>query len=275
MKTDTRQTFEEAYRQTVCESAIYELKLERPEASLSEVTGAAILDAQKVNLLLDTLCSDMSDVLGRRSKRVSQMNYRVMPAFRANWPKVYLKEYSTRMPVLVQKVISGLVQAPPYTLRTGWINWSGWDATTTLVDNQFKSHMIHFPEAEEISIEEMKTIPPHVQKLLLKLKESKFNYQPYIFTGTNGEKVLAVRLGCMWHDLAIARWTPDPHMSAIQVQIALLLVAMLGCITSVSLAFQFDSWIPTILMIVGAVVSGLGTAFMAMLVSDHFRPIRV
>lgn len=274
MKTRQRLTFEEGYRDVVYNSAIYELKSEQPKASFTESKNTTHKDRKVLGKLLDDLCYDMSMIFGRRIKRQSELRLVVTNPFDLNWAEVYFEEYSQQIPSLVSRVINGLVSKfVPYTLNAGWVCWSGWNAYVKFPISRYASSSLIFNEAAEIPTDNQ--VPEHIEKLLQKLKKTKFDYQPYFLTGNSGEKVLALKLGCQWHDLAIARWKPQKTTSNLLIDVALMLTGILGMILSIFFAIKTESLAITIVLFVVGILSTLGASIMGMLVSDHFRHLKV
>jgi len=126
------------------------------------------------------------------------------------------------------------IQATPsvsslLTYPVNKIYWRQNVASTTLPDSMGKLRRIKLLEPERLGCEQTDQ-PPHIRKLLEKCKKTHFDYRPYVLK--DGDcKILALELGCDWHDLAIATWDKRPLIGLREwvALIALCCFIAMGC----------------------------------------------
>ena len=251
---ENRPTFEIAYKEIVVKSSIYELNQINSKAWPQSVQTAIDTDERIINNLIDKLCEDMTKLFNK--KIAVSIKFRLYPSsYQINECYDF---YLRMLPRFIDEKINNLspnnysptIEFVKYP-KIGLLKWNGTNVEINLMG--ITEEKIKVENAEIKNINDYPDRTSHITKILSILEKTHYEYEPYILTGSNDKKILAIRLGDSWKDIAIADWDyPYSGIDAIDNRILGCTLGLFG--VSCWGAFKFENlFIQVLFMIIGFV----------------------
>jgi hypothetical protein len=271
-----RQTFEQAMRLSLGNLNI--TRVIDDELPVEFWQMAYLSDQKNIDKFVNVFCEDMAFLSNRPIKRESCLEAQFNlfhPRIRMPmdiFATVIKKDYYGKTLKAIDRYINNIIDGMQ-CLKTSDITIKPFPFSKIKRSNK-KFISAYFPLATDNitqvtlndptpkSIEEVKDKPRHILNMLDKLDRTQYDYQPYILDdGTH--KLLIIRLGNDWNDIAIAQWEPLPK---IRVDNGLLAVAMVFIMGGI-LGFWYNGFaltqITEILLLVLSILSSAISAVLA------------
>ncbi len=274
-------TFEEASRDILAESRLSRIATEDIPATPWNWRQELENDRIKASNLIDKLCSDLSIITERpiiRNSIFKSENYMISPnqTEQAQWSwKKFLHWY----PIYLKQAIDNLKAQTEgdkvFTYPISHIRWDKGSATIELPNDMDEVTLIKLTEPITVPCDKV-NLPKHVQRKLELLEQTEYDYQPYILQSKEGEKVLAIRLGCQWRDIAITTFK-KPQIKNIN-NVLIFLIVTLFTLFGVGLYGQSmieGVVLRTIIAIASLALGLLGVLFLSLFMVKRYRPLKV
>lgn len=266
-------TFEQAMRTTLGNLNITKVVDDELPVELWQV--AYLADKKEVDKFLDTFCEDMSFLANRPISRESYLDgtfnlFGTRPRIPRDLVHGVIKDYYGKTIKVMDRYINEVIDNMQCR-KTNDVCMKPFPFSKV---KRFSKKIIqaHFPTAKDeveqvlLNEPEQKNIdevpkPIHILQLLDRLEKTHYDYQPYILD-SGKEKLLVIRLGNDWNDIAIARWEPAP---VIKIDTALMafvfLLFSLGTIGFWFNGFPLAGSVGEIIILVLSVLSWVASAF--------------
>lgn len=213
-------TFEQAMRLTL--GNLHITKVIDDEYPVELWQAAYLTDKKDIDKFLDAFCEDMAFLSNRLIHKASYLDgvfnlFRIPKGHQDIIPSLIKNYYAKTIKVIdkhINEVIDNMqctktkdISVKPFPFsKIRRYNKKNITASFPLGSEELTHVVLKDPSIK--NIDDIKK-PKHVLELLDKLNKTHYDYQPYILDDGE-EKLLVIRLGNDWNDIAIARWEPSP-----------------------------------------------------------------
>lgn len=265
-------TFEQAMRLTLGNLNI--TKVIDDEYPIELWQAAYLADKKDVDTFLDVFCEDMSFLANRPISRASYLDgtfnlFGLRPRMPRDLMPSIVKDCYTKTIKVMDRYINEVIDNMQ-CIKTNDITMKPFpfskikrltkkviSANLPSANEEVTQILLKDPTSK--SIDDVQK-PKHIVELLDKLKQTHYDYQPYILDD-EAEKLLVIRLGNDWNDIAIARWKPQPLVKIDTFLMALVfLLFSLGTFGLWFNGFAADKVSEIVIMIL-SILSCVGSAF--------------
>ncbi len=276
-----RMTFEEASRELLAESRLSRIASEEVPATPWNWRQEFENDRLRTSDLIDKLCKDLSIVIERPIVRNSMFrsdsNWIISnsPSEQAAWTwKKFLQWYPNYLKQAIENLKAQADGDKVFTYPISHIRWDKGSASVELPNDMDEVTFMKLTEPVTVPCDA--NVPPHIKRKLELLEQTEYDYQPYILQSKDGTKVLAIRLGCQWRDIAIATFK-KPQIKNIN-NVLIFLTTILFILFGVGLFGQamIENIVLKVIITCSSLMLGLlGVLFFSLFIVKRYRPLKV
>lgn len=277
-----RLTFEQASHSVVAESDLGRIASKEIPATSWNWREAQAEDAAKAAHFIDTFCKDLTLITEKPFKRGSSLtviahegdDYPAQFLAKIAWDE-FLKNYMHYLKRVIGNLKPTDEREQVFVYPVSHIVWKKGCAIVEFPDGSENIKTFKLAEPCMLSCEEVER-PPHIERKLELLRQTTYDYKPYVLQSKKGSQILALHLGNTWHDIAIATWD-KPRLDNISNTLLLLIVGLLSGVMLGITGYNYfeNSYLKTGI----AILSGLAMIFVLLFstlwIAKRCKPLRV
>lgn len=275
----SRPTFEKALRDVLSNSRMS--RIVDGELPALWWTEALSEDKRDIEDIVDKLCKDLEVIIQHRILRQTKLradmfllghfSHEYQAA--ASWLK-FVKNINHYIKVVLNRINVEL--DPIVTCPIDRIHWEKGVVKTRFPRSMGVIQNIKLITPTHLRHEDVPNKPAYIQRILDVCEHTNFDYQPFVIQGKDGNRILALHLGCDWNDLVVGTWEYYglQNLNLVLGNLAAFFFLVMGlCIWKHS---QIESqWVSIPVLLISILSGVLGGVIVSLLITRICKPLKV